>query len=72
MIHNLPISSGPQVGFRPIEYTQDEEVSGQLEVCVELLSEGTLSLPVDVLLTTEDNTAVCKTCVYIVIVIIIV
>ena len=39
---------------------------------MELLSEGTLSSPVNVLLTTEDNTAVCKTCVDIVIVITIV
>lgn len=47
----------PLVGFNPTTYTAMESMAGQLEICVELLSPGTIPQPVSVQISTADGTA---------------
>ena len=51
-LHNYPATV---IGFEEVEYEVDED-DGSVSVVVTVI-EGTLSEPVSVRLTTEDNTA---------------
>ena len=48
---------GSVVGFDPTLYNTVENMAGQLEICVVLLSSGAIVQEVPVQITTNDGTA---------------
>ena len=57
MLLTLIIFLDPVVGFDPTIYNTLEDMPGQLEICVVLLSAGTLFQNVPVQITTADGSA---------------
>ena len=56
-IIHLHTSTGAVVGLKSVIYSVDEENDGEVELCVELLSQKMPIAPAEITLSTYDGTA---------------